>query len=152
MKIVLTIGELHLAAQIGCLRQIESLQRNLPDKHGFDGAGWNIHIEGAAGEIAAARALDMYWGGTVNTFKSIGDVGKLEIRTTSKKNNRLIVRNPDNDDAVFVLVVGRSPTFEVVGWMLGKEAKQQKYISAPGGRPPAYFVPRSDLYDLSELK
>ena len=152
MKVILTVGELHLAAQNGCLRQIESMSRNLPDKHGFDGPGWNIHVEGAAGEIAAAKALNMYWGGTVNTFKSIGDIGKLEIRTTSVKNNRLIVRNKDSDDAVFVLVVGSTPTFEVVGWMLGKDAKQSKYVSAPGGRPPAYFVPREDLNSLDTLK
>ena len=151
-EVRLTIGELHLAAQNGSLRQIESMSRNLPDKHGFDGPGWNIHIEGAAGEIAAAKALGVFWGGTINTFKSEGDVGKLEIRTTSTKNNRLIVRNGDKDDSAFVLVVGRAPSYQVVGWMTGKEAKQKKYLSAPGGRPPAYFVPREDLKPLDLLK
>jgi len=152
MKIILTIGELHLAAQNGSLRQIESMSRGLPDKHGFDGPGWNVHIEGAAGEIAAAKALGVFWGGSVNTFKSEGDIGNLEIRTTSTKNNRLIVRNGDNDNAIFVLVVGRAPTYEVVGWMRGKDAKQEKYVSAPGGRPPAYFVPRSDLNPIESLR
>ncbi len=152
MKIILSIGELHLAAQIGSLRQIESVSKGLKDKHGFTGSGWDVHIEGAAGEIAAARALGMYWGGTVNTFKSIGDVGKLEIRTASGSNSSLIVREGDSDNAVFVLVTGTSPVYNVAGWMLGKDAKKPEWSRSPNGRPPAYFVPQFSLNNIEDLK
>lgn len=152
MKIVLTIGELHLAAQNGCLRQIESIVKGLPDKHGFEGSGWNIHIEGAAGEIAAAKALGIYWGGSVNTFRSQNDIGKFEVRTATQSNYRLIVREQDKDSNVYILVTGSAPSFDVRGWVYGKEAKVHKYLNAPVGRPAAYFVPQSDLRSIDELR
>lgn len=152
MKINLTIGELHLGAQIGCLRQIESLARGLPDKHGFSGPGWNNHIEGALGEIVVAKALGIYWGGTVNTFKNIPDVGKLEVRTRSKNDYDLIVRENDDSNSIYVLVTGQAPEFYLVGWIKGHDAKVQKFVQTYGGRPPAYFVPHNALNPIEDLK
>lgn len=152
MKITLTIGEMHLAAQNGCLRQIESMAKGLQDKHGFEGPGWNIHIEGAAGEIAVAKALGIYWGGSVNSFRTENDVGKFEVRTASKNGYKLIVREQDKDSNIYILVTGSAPHFEVVGWMYGGDAKQKKYENAPNGRAAAYFVPQSDLRAIDELK
>ena len=60
MKVHLTIGEMHLAAQNGTLRVIESISKGLKDRHGFEGPGWDINVEGAAGEIAAAKAIGTY--------------------------------------------------------------------------------------------
>lgn len=149
----LSIPELYTAANIGVLRQIESVRKGLPDKHGFDGMnGWSVHIDGAAGEIAVAKCLGTYWGGSCNTFKTEGDVGKLEVRTRSKDYYDLIVRDDDRDDSIFVLVIhptGREYT--VVGWITGRDAKQNKWRKDYGGRPPAYFVPQSELRDISEL-
>jgi hypothetical protein len=128
------------------------VQKGLEDKHGFDGEPWNIDIEGAAGEIAAAKALGVYWGASVNTFKVGGDVGGLEIRTRSKSEYELLIRDNDPDDSIFVLVTGRSPNFEVVGWMKGKDAKREEWKQTHGGRPPAYFVPQSELHSIESLK
>lgn len=152
VKVVLTIGEMHLAAENGTLRVIESIKKGLKDRHGFEGPGWDINVEGAAGEIAAAKALGTYWGGTVNTFKTVGDVGALEVRTRSKDYYELIVREGDNSDAVFILVTGRAPTFNVVGWIKASDAKQKKFSKRHGGRPPAYFVPHDDLHPIETLK
>lgn len=151
-QIVLTLGELHMAAEIGVLRQLEAIRKKLPDRHGFDGdTGWTIHIEGAAGEIAVAKVLGKYWGGTVNTFKSEGDVGKLEVRTRSKDYYDLIVRDNDKDDSIFILVTGKSPTFNVVGWILGKDAKNPEWKQTYGDRPSAYFVPQKELKSIEFL-
>lgn len=152
MKITLTKGEMFLAAQNGTLRVIESIIKGLQDRHGFDGPGWDINVEGAAGEIAAAKALGTYWGGTVNTFKSMGDVGDLEVRTRSKDYYELIVREGDNSNAIFILVTGQSPNYNVVGWIKASDAKQKRWRKTHGGRPPAYFVPHENLRPLEELK
>jgi hypothetical protein len=51
---------------------IQALMEERPDQHGFegeDGDGWHIHIEGSCGEMAFAKALGLYWSGTVGTFK-----------------------------------------------------------------------------------
>jgi hypothetical protein len=151
-QIVLTLGELHMAAEIGVLRQLEAIRKKLPDRHGFDGdTGWTIHIEGAAGEIAVAKILGTYWGGTVNTFKTEGDVGKLEVRTRSKDYYDLIVRDNDKDDSVFILVTGKAPNFNVIGWILGKDAKNTEWKQTYGDRPGAFFVPQKELKPIDSL-
>lgn len=135
--------EIRLAMIVGGERQLAALA--LPDRHGFEGVGWNVHIEGAAGEIAYAKMRDKFWNGSVNTFKSGGDVGAVQVRTRSLAHYDLLVRDDDRDEDVFVLVTGTIPTFNVRGWCYGSAAKQERYRQTYGGREPAFFVPQSDL-------
>lgn len=146
----LTWSEVLIGATIGVQRQLEALTQGRPDAHGFDGSdGWTKHIEGACGELAAAKVLDLHWGGTVNTFKEGGDVGEhIQVRTRSRLDYDLLVREDDPDDAVFVLVVGQVPTFQVVGWIRGRDAKRPEWVKRYGGRPAAYFVPQVSLHAL----
>jgi hypothetical protein len=150
--VTLSPAELISAAQIGIIRQIEAIRRKLPDKHGYVGDGWSLHVEGACGELAFAKALNVYWAGTVNVYKD-ADVGaNIQIRTRSKANYDLLIRSDDSDDEVFVLVTGTAPTFRVVGWILGRDAKQGCWEQTHGNRPPAFFVPQSELRPISELR
>jgi hypothetical protein len=151
MIIELTKEEFAYAAQIGRLRQEEALRKNLPDKYGFDGVGGlAVHVEGAAGELAVAKALNITWDATVNTFKSLADlVSNIEVRTRSKDYYDLLVRSDDKDESLFVLVTRKSPrTFDVVGWIKAKDAKQEQWVKTHGNRPPAYFVPKTVLQNM----
>jgi hypothetical protein len=153
MTVTLTWHELFLATLVGVKRQIEALRKGKTNSHGFDGEeGWTVHIEGAAGEMAAAKAMGMYWSAPVNTFKGGGDVGKLQIRTRSNPNYDLIVREGDRDQDIFVLVTGRAPRFDVIGWIRGGDAKRAEWSKTHGGRPPAYFVPQDALWGIVELE
>ncbi len=146
MKILLAQHEIEMAAQVGLRRQLEALQRNLPDRHGYNGRdGWTVHIEGAAGELAVAKTLGRFWNGSVNTFHNGGDVGKIQVRTRSKDDYDLIVREDDRDGDYFVLVTGCIPSFEVRGWILGTDAKRPEWLQTHGGREAAYFVPAAAL-------
>jgi len=89
----------------------------------------------------------------VNTFKSLADlVSDVEVRTRSKDYYDLLVRADDQDSKRFVLVIRKGPkSFEVIGWIKAKEAKQEQWIKTYGNRPPAYFVPKSALKDIKEL-
>lgn len=147
-KVVLTKSEMFMAALTGVQRQIESVADGRKDKHGYDGQdGWGIHIEGAMAEIAVAKALNRYWDAGVNTFKA-GDVGNIQVRHTKLAGGRLIVREGDTSEDVFVLVTGTSPAYSVLGWIRGMDAKKEEYWQAPAGRPGAYFVPQSHLHNL----
>jgi hypothetical protein len=141
MQVTLTEDELYQGALIGARRQIEALKKGLPDKHGFEGLGWDVHIEGALGELAFAKSIDRHWGGSVNVFKTQADVGKVEVRTRSKTWYDLLIRPDDSDDAAFVLVTGHAPEFIVRGWIKGAAAKKREWLQTHGNRPPAYFVP-----------
>ena len=153
MEIRLNWAELFQAAVIGITRNVAALKRGLPDKHGFNGeSGWSIHIEGAAGEMATAKALNLYYSSSVNVFKSIhGDVGALEVRTRSKHEYDLIVRPNDNPDSVYVLVTGISPIYRIRGWILGKDARKDEWWQTHGGRSGAWFVPVDRLNSIDLL-
>lgn len=151
IQVVLNAFEMFSAASVGVKRQIEALARNLPDRHGYSGSGWGIHIEGACGEMAVAKALGMYWGGSVNTFKASGDVGKLEVRTRSSDDYELLVRKDDADDATYILVTGTAPRYTVHGWLRGRDAKRSEWLNTHGGREAAYFVPQQALRNMDEL-
>lgn len=152
VEVSLSPLEMQHAAMVGALRQIESIRLRLQDQFGADpDNAWSIHIEGAAGEMAAAKALGRYWAMPVNTFKEGGDVGELQIRTRPRHHNELIVRPGDRDSDIFVLVTGRSPHFRVHGYITGDQAKCSCWLHGYGGRPPAYFVPQSALRPLDLL-
>ena len=115
MKVKLTKSEMFFAAMIGVMRNIEALEHDRKDKHGHDGPGWNIQVEGACGEMASAKAQGLYWDGSVNTFKDGDDICGCQVRTRSKSHYELIIRKDDNPQAIFNLVTGLCPNYNVVG-------------------------------------
>lgn len=148
--VTLTMHEINMAANVGLMRQLCALKAGKHDAHGFDGAGWSEHIEGACGELAVAKILGRYWDGSVNTWKA-DDLPGLQIRTRSRHDYDLIVRPGDDDQAVFVLVTGQCPEYRVRGWITGAEAKRRELVRYYGCRPAAYFVPAEQLRGIEEI-
>ena len=138
-----------MAAQVGVRRMLESLRKGSAQANGCEDT-WTPHIEGACGEMVVAKALNRYWSGSVNTY-SQPDVAEYQVRTRSKPEYQLIVRPDDDDEAPFVLVRGRAPSYDIVGWLYGYEAKQSIWLRTYGNRRPAYFVPDEALHDPSQL-
>jgi len=137
--------EVRVAASVGVERQLQSMHMGLHEKVPGIKCPWEINILGALGECAYCKFRAHYWNFSVNTFKNIPDVGcNVQIRTTAP-NLRLIVRPEDPSDQYFVHIRGECPTYEVVGWILGKDAKQPGWLEAVNGRSPAYFVPDNAL-------
>ena len=150
--ITLTAYEMSMAANVGLQRQIAALTDRRPDRHGCKPEdGWNMHVEGACGEMAVAKALGVYWSGSVDTFKVGGDVGSLQVRTTRYPDGKLIVRNSDRDTDVFLLVTGENGHYFVRGWLFGSECKRKEWHDNPGSREPAFFVPQTALNPLDTL-
>ena len=143
--------ELDLAKYIGTKRYEEAIRQGKKDCHGFKGDGLSIHINGASGELAFAKCLNLYYSGSVNTFKEGGDVGEIQIRTRSRDDYDLIVRRHDRDNDIFVLVIGGDCTFNIYGYILGKDAKRQEFYQTYGNRPGAFFVPKERLNSIIDL-
>ena len=146
-------SELLIGAIVGCLRHIEALVRGRKDQDGFEGDGWGAHIEGALGEMAAAKAVNRYWDAPVNTFKdpARGDVGPYEVRRRSRQDWDVLIRRRDADAKIHIAVFGCAPHFRVAGWLFGFEAKQDKWLKPHGERTPAWFMPQSELRSLDTL-
>lgn len=149
----LTPAQLLTAAIGGVRRQVTNVHRR--NAHGLEewGFDWNEAILGAIGEVAVAKHFNRYWEAVVaNPWTELkADVGKsLHVRTTDP-GKRLIVRKSDPDDGVFVLVTGRRLEWTLVGWLLGWEAKQDRWWTVVAHRPPAWFVPGDELHPIGKL-
>lgn len=152
MNVRLEWFEVSRSALVGVSRNVEALRKNLSSTMPTpDDQTWSIHILGALGECAFAKATGRYWSGSVNTFKAGGDVGAIQVRTRSKHSYDLIVRDNDRDDDIFVLLTGGPHEFIVHGWMRGRDAKTDKYRKNYGGYGEAYFVPKADLQSIEPL-
>jgi hypothetical protein len=150
----LSFFELHQAANVGVMRNIQARRRERPDTYGknvYDmEGGWGVHIEGAAAEMAVAKTLGIYWEGVWREIdRSRGDVGGYQVRSTLRRDGCLILHPSDDDLAMFVLVVGAAPKLRIAGQIRAVEGKQIEYWREGTGRP-AFFVPQSKLTPLQE--
>jgi hypothetical protein len=152
-KVALSWYELLYAAQVGMQRTLRSVARGSNDRAHSNSEQrlWTESIEGAAGELAFAKWAGLYWSGSIDTFTKEPDVGPYHVRTRSKDWYDMIVRPHDADDEPYVLVIGKSPNFQVIGWLYGREAKQEQWKDTKGGGNPAYFVPKAELRPIGEL-
>lgn len=153
IPITLTNREMAMGADCGLMRNIAALIDQREDAHGFDDAdgGWNVHIEGACGEIAVAKALGRFWSPSVNTFAA-PDIGHdIQVRTRSRHDYDLLIRPKDKPQHLFVLVTGRAPSFMVRGYILCSDARRDEWMQEYGGRPSAWFVPQKQLLDPRDL-
>ena len=151
-KIILTRSEGDAAQDIARRRQLGATGSGKRDRFGAQQKdGMTLHLVGALGEAAVAKALGIAYEGTVDTYQEGYDVLNYEVRTRTKDSYDLIVRPGDKNDAPYILVTQNGTTFNVWGWILGRDAKHARYLQDFGGRPPAYFVPKSDLLPLTDL-
>jgi hypothetical protein len=142
--------EITAAAMVGVMRQVKHRSRG--DAHKWNApitGGWDRDIEGACAEKFAAKELGLYW---FDGSNGATDVGPHQIRHTPHPDGRLTLHPEDNDNEAFILVVGRAPAFELIGWCLGHEGKLPDHWEDPtGAGRPAYYIPRKRLRAMEEF-
>lgn len=156
IRITLTKEEAEEAAATGLKRWHTSAFRGDRNRMSNQSLSQNVgsHIAGAYGERAVYKALGKEWDGPVDTFKAPDVTGtQIQVRTATKPDGKLVVRERDNGDQPFVLVVPEQfPTFRVVGWCYGREAKTQENWGQPvSSLPPAWFQPQHKLKAIDTL-
>lgn len=154
----LTPNEIRQAAFVGIMRRTFALERRHNGQHGIRATDdlWAIDIEGACGELAVARYLNLAWTGSWGSSFGRDVGGFVEVKT------RLIERNPARtdlmldrqvDDAtIAVLVYARSPSYELVGWIHGRDGKRPEYWKDPAGGRPAFFIQPAALKPIEVLR
>jgi hypothetical protein len=155
IPVTLCWSDVLYAACIGCVRNVSSMKKGLHPRAGASEALiWDMHIEGAAGELACCLAMGWEWPATVDTFHA-PDAMECQIRTRSEEWYDLLVR-PVDPVGRYILVTGRIPNFAVVGfydfrgWAVEAE-EFPGWIKEHGGRPPALFIPQENLRDMEEI-
>lgn len=152
VDVILTGTELMQAAMQGVIRQIANLRDGRKHAHNYTGGSdWQNHVEGACGELVVAKHFRTYWNGNHGDLKA-DDVGQFQVRTAAKHNYQLIVHRKDPNDKAFILVTGQAPKYKIQGWIMGADAKIERYWADPSGEGrPAFFVPIVDLKPIDEL-
>ena len=152
-RVLLTATEMMVASYVGSARNVQSLKETWePHAKAPAANGFTFNIEGAAGEMAVAKLLRVYWQPIVGNAKA-DDVGPYQVRTNiSRTYDDLCLRPKDREDRCYISVLSFAPVFIILGFIRGADGKQQKWLrDGTPGRPQCFYVPRSALLDLSEL-
>jgi len=152
MKTRLEWYEASQAMSIVGLRHSMSLRDKRKDNHGYSGRDVHDNFWGVLGEMAFAKLKNVYYAGTVDTFKD-ADVGEnYQVRTVgSNKNRNLIIRPDDPTQDIYVLVevakCGGYYSCVLHGGIYGYDGKRDEWLSDFGQphRPSAYRVPNRSL-------
>jgi hypothetical protein len=151
IEVILNNVELMVAAQVGSMRRVASIQRKLNNKLHSAKSEWAMDIDGAASEMAAAKYLNIYWVPTVNAGKA-ADVAGFQVRSTNHEHGKLVIRENDVKNEKYILVISQPPTFKIIGWIWANDAKNEKYWRPPddtGGG--AWWVPQAVLEPMERI-
>tara|TARA_R100000963_G_scaffold34969_1_gene30522 strand:- start:592 stop:1104 length:513 start_codon:yes stop_codon:yes gene_type:complete len=114
-----------------------------------------LDIQGCVAEYAVSLLLNKEWIGFSENFQNIeSDVGNnLQIRSTYLPHGNLILHQKDADNQKFVLVkLHNLPNVDVVGWVMGKDAKQEQFWTEPVKNRPCYMYPSQLLQDMDDIE
>ena len=156
IEFVFTEDERQQAVKEGLRRQGFNESKGL---RGRNGGAWkgskalDIHLLGAAGEMAVASHLGMKHLLYKETQAKRGsdDLPGMDIKTRSKHSYDLIVQRNENPDKKFVLVTIQDKTTLIHGWCYGRDAMKEEFWADPARGRPAYFVTKEHLRPMETL-
>ena len=114
------------------------------------------HAESVGAEIAVAEYFGLRnFMPSINTFKGEADVetdeARIEVKHTKYANGHLILqesqRSRPND--VCILVYGKSPVYQLLGWIPAHMAMMPRYKHSQQGN---YWVSHRNLFEMKYLR
>ena len=156
VSFVFTPEERQAAMEEGMRRQAVNEAKRLRGRNGgasFGGKALDIHLLGAAGEMAVASYLGMKHELYKETEAKKGsdDLPGVDVKTRSKASYDLIVQKNEDPKKKFVLVTIENQQTLLHGWCYGEDAMQEKFWADPARGRPAYFVPKENLHSMETL-
>ena len=149
-KITLNYWEAFTACNVAINRRLQARFKKSPDSvFGVKKSdGWENDIEGACAEMAFCKIHGLYWDASVNTYKlpDIPDTN-IQIRSTTYDSGKLIIRENDPDNDIYILVIGQMPNYKIIGGIQGKAGKHERFLSNPNNQAPCYMIAKHYLDD-----
>jgi hypothetical protein len=157
ISFVFSEEERRLAMEEGMRRQHVNEAQGL---RGRNGGAWkgskalDIHLLGAAGEVAVASYLGMkeHLFKETEARRGSDDLPGIDVKTRSKASYDLIVQKREDPKKKFVLVTIENQQTLLHGWCYGEEAMQEQHWADPARGRPAYFVPKVALHSIGSLR
>ena len=124
---------------------------------------FEILLQGFGAEYAVASWTGLPWNRGV---RSKADVGRnVEVRQTRYSDGMLVLKSFDHFDRLFVLAVGRFPSYRLAGWIPGSDAIEKGRQFLPGERVAfrtggaahasssgGWIVPQAALRPMADLE
>jgi hypothetical protein len=156
ISFVFTAEERQAAMEEGMRRQSVNEAKGLRGRNGgasFGSKALEIHLLGAAGEMAVASHLGMksFLYQATEAERGSCDLPGIDVKTRSKHQYDLIVQKNEPAEKKYVLVTIQDKTTLVHGWIYGGEAMQEKFWADPARGRPAFFVPKENLHSMETL-
>ena len=156
ISFVFSEEERSLAMEEGMRRQGVNEAKGL---RGRNGGAWkgskalDIHLLGAAGEVAVASYLGMkeHLFKETEARRGSDDLPGIDVKTRSRHQYDLIVQKNENACKKFVLVTIESQKTFLHGWCYGRDAMKEEFWADPARGRPAYFVPKEALSPMESL-
>jgi hypothetical protein len=156
ISFVFSEEERSLAMEEGMRRQGVNEAKGL---RGRNGGAWkgskalDIHLLGAAGEVAVASYLGMkeHLFKETEARRGSDDLPGIDVKTRSRHQYDLIVQKNENACKKFVLVTIESQKTFLHGWCYGRDAMKEEFWADPARGRPAYFVPKEALSPMETL-
>jgi hypothetical protein len=157
IEFTFTPEERRLAMEEGMRRQSVNEAKGLRGRNRgprFGDKALQVHLLGAAGEVAVASYLGMKH----ELFKEkearrdSDDLPGIDVKTRSKSHYDLIVQKGADARKKYVLVTIENQKTLLHGWCYGEEAMQDRFWADPARGRPAYFVQQSFLRSMESLK
>jgi hypothetical protein len=156
IEFIFTEQERRQAMEEGLRRQGLNESRGL---RGRNGGAWkgskalDIHLLGAAGEVAVASYLGMkeHLFKETEARRGSDDLPGIDVKTRSRHSYDLIVQRQSDPNKKFVLVTIEGRQTLIHGWCYGKDAMQNQFWKDPARGRPAYFVPQNFLCPMESI-
>jgi hypothetical protein len=105
--------------------------------------------ESITAELIVARYFGLDYDARQNNGKHHADVGQgLEIKWTKYESGHLIIYPNDRDNDVAIMVVGKSPTYRIAGWIPVQFAKRAKYKHRS---QDSWWIEQHNLFPIEDL-
>lgn len=162
-QIMLNDADIAFAGGIADIRYHENRKRGLGNTvKAADLDHWEPDIQGALGELAVSKWLDLFWDGMADPTEE-PDVTFVDVRTTKHGGGRLAIYKRDlqiKPNIPYVLVVQRLPAMYLVGWRFANEVLQPNDWWKPFGFRPeerdtkreCWGIPQRDLHAMENLE
>ena len=105
--------------------------------------------ESITAELIVARYFGLDYDARQNNGKHHADVGQgLEVKWTKYESGHLIIYPNDRDSDVAVMVVGKSPSYRIAGWIPVQFAKRAKYKHRS---QDSWWIEQHNLFPIEDL-
>ena len=153
MIVKLTPPEVQLVYLVAPLQVASAVSAGRQRPFEGDHPSLDAHVLGMLGEVAVAKACNLFWNGTIGQIHC-KDVGTFQVRSTYRANGHLLLHPEDRDDDPFIFCVVNGACVDLKGWISGRKGKAPVFWQDddPARKiHAAYFVPTGALEPMTEL-